>query len=220
MITGLSDPNGVIYVVDDDEAIRGSLAWLLEANGFRVSCHESGERFLKALESRDPTTPICALLDLNMPGLSGIEVQQKLNLKKQSIPLAFITGFGQVHTAVQAFKQGAVDFIQKPFEEKTVCDVVKKMLASAKQAQKDHGQFNELHTRFKSLTPREIQVLDLIVAGCINKEVGEKLGISIKTVEAHRASVTEKLDVSRPAALVEITLKYRDMLKQRKHSTP
>lgn len=120
MITGLPNPNGVVYLVDDDEAIRNSLSWLLEANGFKVSCHESGERFLKALESRDPTTPICVLLDLNMPGLSGIEVQQKLNLKKQSIPLAFITGFGQVRTAVQAFKQGAVDFIEKPFEEKAV----------------------------------------------------------------------------------------------------
>jgi len=217
MLTNLSNANGVVYIVDDDEAFRSSLSWLLEANGFKVSCHESGERFLKALESRDPTTPICALLDLNMPDLSGIEVQQRLNLKKQTIPVAFLTGYGQVRTAVQAFKQGAVDFIEKPFEEKAICDVVRKMLASAKQSQKDQGQFNELHARFKSLTPREKQVLDLIVAGCINKNVSETLGISIKTVEAHRASITEKLNVSRPAALVEITLKYRDILKQRQN---
>ena len=217
MNTNSSNANDVVYIVDDDEAIRSSLSWLLEANGFKVSCHESGERFLKALESRDPCTPICALLDLNMPGLSGIEVQQRLNLMKETIPIAFLTGYGQVRTAVEALKQGAVDFIEKPCGEEAICDVVRKMLASAKQSQKDHGQFNELHTRFKSLTLREIQVLDLIVAGCINKSVGETLGISIKTVEAHRASVTEKLNVSRPAALVEITLRYRDMLKQREN---
>jgi FixJ family two-component response regulator len=217
MNTNSFNANDVVYIVDDDEAIRSSLSWLLEANGFKVSCHESGERFLKALESRDPTTLICALLDLNMPGLSGIEVQQRLNLMKETIPIAFLTGYGQVRTAVEALKQGAVDFIEKPCGEEAICDVVRKMLASAKQSQKDQGQFNELHTRFKRLTLREIQVLDLIVAGCINRSVSETLGISIKTVEAHRASVTEKLNVSRPAALVEITLRYRDMLKQREN---
>lgn len=194
----------VVYIVDDDDAVRGSLAWLLEGNGFKVSVHENGERFLKALEGADRSTPICVLLDLNLPGMSGLEVQAKLARKYPAIPVAFITGFGQIATAVKALQQGAVDFIEKPFDEKKLIELVNKMLNQAFAKIKEVDELKAVVDNFKKLTPREKQVLDCIVGGKINKAIAEFLGISIKTVEAHRASVMEKLGVSRPAGLIQV----------------
>lgn len=193
---------GVVYVVDDDEAIRISLAWLLEGDGFAVSCHESGERFLKALEGADHSIPTCVLLDINMPGLSGIETQSKLIHKYRHIPVAFISGFGEISTVVKAFQQGAVDFIQKPFDEKILFTLVNKMLLQAQSIAKEINQLSDITKKFKKLTARERQVFDCIVSGMTNKLTALHLGISIKTVEAHRAGVTEKLAIKRPAGVL------------------
>ncbi len=193
----------VVYLVDDDQAVRGSLAWFLEGNGFKVSAHENGERFLKALEVADRSIPICVLLDLNLPGMSGLEVQAKLAHKYPAIPVAFITGFGQIATAVKAIQQGAIDFIEKPIDHKKLIDLVNRMFDQALTKVKEVNQLKAVVDHFKKLTPREKEVLDCIVGGKINKAIAAHLGISIKTVEAHRASVMEKLKVSRPAGLMQ-----------------
>ena len=122
----------VVFVVDDDEAFRNSLSWLLGSNGIAVICHESGECFLKALSEADHSVPMCVLLDINMPGLTGVEIQSKLIQKYPHIPVAFITGFGEISTVIKVFQQGAVDFIQKPFDEKIICTLVNKMFLQAK----------------------------------------------------------------------------------------
>jgi FixJ family two-component response regulator len=206
---------GVVYIVDDDEAVRSSLAWLLENNGFIVSAHENGERFLKALQGADHSVPICILLDLNLPGLSGLEIQKKLAQKYRHIPVAFITGFGEIATVVKAFQQGAVDFIEKPFDEKVLCTSVHKMLLQAKSNAKEAHQLNDITERFKKLTAREKQVFNCIVDGLINREIAKFLGISIKTVEAHRASVMEKLKVTRPTGILHAAHLLKEAKKQR-----
>jgi FixJ family two-component response regulator len=211
MPTTSSNPkakDGVIYVVDDDEAMRESLFWLLESNGFKVSCHENAERFLQALTSTDPTTVSCALLDVRMPGMSGIELQQMLMMKGYQIPVTVMTGHGEVKLAVQAIKQGAVDFLQKPFKNDQICALVEKMLEKAYMEQQKNLEVLTAQSKLKSLTKRENEVLKGLVDGCTNKQVGESLKISLKTVEAHRANVMEKLGVNRAASLLKLAITH------------
>ena len=206
---------GVVYVIDDDEAVRDSLALLLKANGLKVSPHESAERFLTSLESTDLQAPSCALIDIHLGGISGIELQEKLLDLNINIPIAFITGHGDVTTAVHTLKKGACDFIQKPVIENALCDLISQMLSKAHSIQEQTTTLEQMNERFKLLTPRELDVLDRIVAGRINKQVGADLGISIKTVEAHRANIMEKLKVNRAANLVQVALKYQEAKAQR-----
>jgi len=206
--------SGVVYVVDDDEAIRDSLALLLNANGFRVSCHESAERFLHALSSSDQQSISCALLDIHLGGMSGIELQDTLLAMNLSIPVAFITGYGEITSAVNAFKKGAVDFIQKPIKEDLLCTLVSTMLSKAHLDQEQRIELGKINEKFKLLTSREVQVLGRIVAGRINKQIGTDLDISVKTVEAHRANIMEKLEVNRPANLLQVALKYQEAKAQ------
>ena len=206
---------GVVYVIDDDEAVRDSLALLLKANGLKVSPHESAERFLTSLESTDLQAPSCALIDIHLGGISGIELQEKLLDLNINIPIAFITGYGDVTTAVHTLKKGACDFIQKPVKENALCDLISQRLSKAHSIQEQTTTLEQMNERFKLLTPRELDVLDRIVAGRINKQVGADLGISIKTVEAHRANIMEKLKVNRAANLVQVALKYQAAKAQR-----
>jgi FixJ family two-component response regulator len=205
-----SEKGGVVYVIDDDEAIRDSLALLLNAYGFRVSPHESAERFLKSLASSDPQSLGCALVDIHLGGMSGIELQETLLNMGLNIPIAFITGHGEITTAVNALKKGAVDFIQKPINEEILIGLINEMLSKAYLSKEQSTELKEIKERFRLLTQREVDVLDRIVAGRINKEVGLDLGISIKTVEAHRANLMEKLKVNRAAKLLQLTLRYRE----------
>ncbi|MBU3587204.1 response regulator transcription factor [Polynucleobacter sp. 31A-FELB] len=202
--------SGVVYVIDDDEAIRDSLSLLLNANGFRVSPHESAERFLKSLASSDPQSLSCALVDIHLGGMSGIELQETLLNTGLNIPICFITGQAEIHSAVTAFKKGAFDFIQKPVDEEKLCGLINEMLSKAYLSKEQSSELKEIKERFRLLTQREVDVLDRIVAGRINKEVGMDLGISIKTVEAHRANLMEKLKVNRAAKLLQLTLRYRE----------
>ncbi|WP_438978648.1 response regulator transcription factor [Polynucleobacter sp.] len=202
--------NGVVYIVDDDQAIRDSLTLLLSANGFRVSCHENAERFLYALNSTDINVISCALLDINLGGPSGIELQDALLKMNFHIPVAFITGNGDISSAVDALKKGAVDFLQKPIKEDLLCNLVKTMLSKAYLDNEQRIELENIKIKFKLLTLREAQVLERIVAGRINKQIGTDLDISVKTVEAHRASIMEKLGVRRPANLLQIALKHQE----------
>ena len=201
--------SGVVYIVDDDAATRDSMAWVLESNGFKVGCHENAERFLQALASTDSATVACALLDMRLPGMSGIELQNRLREDGHLFPVAIVTGYGEVKLAVQAIKQGAVDFLEKPFKENQICSLVENMLSKAYLEQKQNLEVRAAQTKLKTLTKREKEVLECLVKGCTNRQVGETLNISLKTVEAHRANVMDKLGVNRAANLLKLAISHQ-----------
>ena len=200
MTTIVSD---TVFIVDDDEAVRDSLRWLLEANGYQVQAFESAEVFL---ETYDPEQIGVLIADVRMPGMSGLELQEALIVRNVPLPIVFITGHGDVPMAVSTIKKGAVDFLEKPFNESDLRDIVARMLeqaaenASKAQAQKNHQAV------LSRLTSREQQVLERIVAGRLTKQIAGDLNISIKTVEAHRANIMEKLQVTTVADLMKIAL--------------
>jgi FixJ family two-component response regulator len=195
--------SSMVYVVDDDEAVRDSLQWLLEGQDYRVRCFESAEAFLARY---DPRETACALVDIRMGGMTGLDLQNKLLERQSPLPLAFITGHGDVPMAVDTMKKGAMDFIQKPFQESALLPLIEKMLT---QAQANFAQYQQAASRdalLSKLTGREAQVLERIVAGRLNKQIADDLGISIKTVEAHRANIMEKLSANTVADLLKIAL--------------
>lgn len=196
----------IIYVVDDDEAVRDSLSWLLDSNGYLVRCYASADRFLQAVVGPDRDVTACAILDVRMPGMSGLELQEQLLSLAIPMPISFITGHGDVSMAVTTMKKGAVDFIEKPFKENELQALVEKMLAVARLAYKDASNQKTNQGLLNKLTGRERQVLERIVAGRLNKQIADDLTISIKTVEAHRANIMEKLNVSTVADLLRLAL--------------
>ncbi|MEB2336610.1 MAG: response regulator transcription factor [Burkholderiales bacterium] len=195
----------MVYVVDDDEAVRDSMRWLLEANGFRVSSFASAEEFLARLP--DPEPIACLLLDVRMPGMSGLELHEELVRRGSTLPLIFITGHGDVPMAVSRMKKGAHDFLEKPFSDAQLRQLVNECLARAAAAQRELRDDRDASERIERLTGRERQVLDLIVAGRLNKQIADDLGISIKTVEAHRANIMDKLGARTMADLMRIALR-------------
>lgn len=196
-------PRGTVYVVDDDEAVRDSIQWLLEADGFRVKGFDSAETFLNRY---DPRELACLILDVRMAGMSGLELQDRLIERRAPLPIIFITGHGDVPMAVESMKKGAMDFIQKPFDEQTLRDMVSRMLDVARERQADYQSSSTRDALLAKLTGREAQVLERIVAGRLNKQIADDLSISIKTVEAHRANIMEKLNANTVADLLKIAL--------------
>ncbi len=196
----------VVYVVDDDEAVRDSLTWLLESNGYTVRCHASAERFLQSLQNTDKSTISCLILDVRMPGMSGLELQERLISENLPMPISFITGHGDVSMAVSTMKRGAVDFIEKPFKENELCALVERMLTKARVDFAQADQRKNTQSLLSKLTGRERQVLERIVAGRLNKQIADDLSISIKTVEAHRANIMEKVNVNTVADLLRLAL--------------
>ena len=194
---------GTVYVVDDDEAVRDSLQWLLEGKGYRVRCFESAESFLSRYDAREVA---CLIVDIRMAGMTGLELQDRLLERKSPLPIVIITGHGDVPMAVEAMKKGAVDFIQKPFDEQQLLALVERMLETAREAFAVHEQAATREALLAKLTTRESQVLERIVAGRLNKQIADDLGISIKTVEAHRANIMEKLGANTVADLLKIAL--------------
>ncbi len=194
---------GTVYVVDDDEAVRDSLQWLLEGNDYRVRCYESAEAFLSRYDAREVA---CLIADIRMVGMSGMELQDKLIERRSPLPIVFITGHGDVPMAVESMKKGALDFIPKPFQENALLSMVEKMLEKARETFTDHQKAASRDALLAKLTTREGQVLERIVAGRMNKQIADDLGISIKTVEAHRANIMEKLNANTVADLLKIAL--------------
>lgn len=194
---------GTVYVVDDDEAVRDSLQWLLEGKDYRVRCFDSAESFLSRY---DPREVACLIADIRMDGMTGLELQNRLLEKHSPLPIVFITGHGDVPMAVDTMKKGAMDFIQKPFNETQLLDLVERMLERARAAFSEHQQSADRDALLAKLTTRESQVLERIVAGRLNKQIADDLGISIKTVEAHRANIMEKLNANTVADLLKIAL--------------
>ena len=194
---------GTVYVVDDDEAVRDSLQWLLEGKDYRVRCFESAESFLSRYDAREVA---CLIVDIRMGGMTGLELQNRLIESSSPLPIEFITGHGDVPMAVDTMKKGAMDFIQKPFMEEQLVALVERMLDQARDAFAEQQIAASRGALMARLTLREAQVLERIVAGRLNKQIADDLGISIKTVEAHRANIMEKLNANTVADLLKIAL--------------
>ena len=197
----------LVYLVDDDEAVRDSLRWLLEGNGFGVRTFASAEDFLQAY---DPAPYACLVLDVRMNGMSGIELHDELLRRGHDLPLIFMTGHGDVPMAVARMKLGAVDFLEKPFDDQQLCRTVAQALENAVGHRSEMDQRERNQTLLGRLTPRERQVLDLIASGRLNKQIADDLSISIKTVEAHRANIMDKFEVRTMADLMRKFLTARN----------
>ncbi|MEY4757179.1 MAG: hypothetical protein RJA34_2077 [Pseudomonadota bacterium] len=194
---------GTVFVVDDDEAVRDSLQWLLEGQDYRVRSFDSAESFLGRYDLREVA---CLIVDIRMGGMTGLELQNRLIEQNSPLPIVFITGHGDVPMAVDTMKKGAMDFIQKPFKEEQLLNLVERMLERANETFAGHMQSVNRDALLAKLTMRESQVLERIVAGRLNKQIADDLGISIKTVEAHRANIMEKLSANTVADLLKIAL--------------
>nr|WP_222948212.1 response regulator transcription factor [Thauera sedimentorum] len=195
-----AEPDQTIYIIDDDEALRDSLVWLLESSGYQVLAHESAEAFL-AVYNEHLTG--CLVLDVRMPGMSGLELFEELGRRRCTLPVIFITGHGDVPMAVSALKKGAVDFIEKPFSDRDMLGLIEQCLATERENRSKRRQEADTARRLEQLTQREREVLDLIIVGKLNKQIADVLGISIKTVEVHRARVMEKMGAHSLAELVQ-----------------
>lgn len=192
-------PEKLVHIVDDDEAVRDSLRWLLEGSGFSVRTFPSAESFL---QSYSPDQFAVLVLDVRMGGMSGIELHDQLLRQQADIPLIFMTGHGDVGMAVSRMKLGAVDFLEKPFDDQMLINIVESAFERAKEKQIDSAQREHYQALLARLTPREQQVLELIAAGRLNKQIAGDLSISIKTVEAHRANIMDKFEVRTMADLM------------------
>ncbi len=196
----MSRLDATVFVVDDDEAMRDSLHWLLESMDFKVATYASGEAFLAAYDAQRPG---CLILDVRMPGMSGLELHDRLNAAAVTLPIVFITGHGEVPMAVAALKKGAVDFIEKPFAENDLLEIIERCLTLDARQRLERAEREKAQHKLASLTPREREVMDMVVAGKLNKIIADSLDISIKTVEVHRARVMEKLGARSVADLVQ-----------------
>ena len=192
-----------VFVVDDDEGVRDSLKFLLKSVGLATKALASAGEFLS---SYDVGQPGCLVLDVRMPAMSGLELQQQLNLRGAMIPVIFITGHGDIPMAVEAMQHGAFDFLQKPFRDQDLIERLQKALAKDAQNRAELKQRDQIRSRFESLTPREHEVLVLMVRGLPNKIMAAELGVSQRTVEIHRARVMEKTEAGSLAHLVRMYL--------------
>ncbi len=197
----------IVYVIDDDQAMVESLSWVIESVGLRVKTYTRAQDFLGEY---DPQLPSCLLLDVRMPGMSGPELQLRLNeLSLEGIsvpPIIFISGHGDVPLAVRVMKAGAVDFLTKPFNDQILLESINKAIRTDKATRDKRQESAEAHAKFALLSAREAQVLQGIVAGKANKVISAELKISLKTVEAHRASLMKKMDVKSVPELVKLVL--------------
>ena len=192
-----------VFVVDDDHAVLRGLRLLMKSVKLDVQTYSSAQEFL---DSYDPARPGCLVLDMRMPGMSGLELQEMLQKKNISIPVIIITGYGKVPAAVQAMKKGAVDFLEKPFNDQVLVDQVQKAVARDAQIRQKQAEKEAVSAQLALLTPRERDVMELVVAGKLNKVIARELGLSPKTVESHRSRVMKKMKVDSVAELVTLVI--------------
>lgn len=192
-----------VYIVDDDDGVRSSLRILLKSVGIATTPLSSAAEFLAQYHVSQPG---CLLLDIRMPGMSGLELQGELNRRGAMIPVIFITGHGDVPMAVEAMQHGAFDFLQKPFRDQELLDRVQKALARDAENRASIRQHERIRARLRALTPREREVLDLLIQGKQNKMMANDLGLSQRTVEIHRAHVMEKMEARSVAQLVRMMM--------------
>jgi len=192
-----------VFVIDDDDAVRGSLKLLFKSINLPVGVFASAQEFLPRYSADQPG---CLVVDVRMPGMSGLELQQQLNLRGAMIPVIFITGHGDISMAVEAMQHGAFDFLSKPFRDQDLIDRVQRALEKDAVNRRAFGRSDSIRERLQSLTPREREVLELVTNGKPNKVVAADLGVSQRTVEIHRARVMEKMQANSLAQLVRMTL--------------
>jgi FixJ family two-component response regulator len=191
----------VLHVVDDDASFRTAVARLLRASGYQVALYESGDDFLQRLPGGEPG---CILLDIRMPGLSGLELQGRLRKMDSVLPIVFLTGHGDIPTSVRAIKAGAEDLLTKPVEKKVLLEAVERALARCQERRAEHERLDGLRALVAGLTVREREVFDLVVRGKLNKQIAHTLGTSERTIKAHRHSIMQKLQVQSVAEAVSI----------------
>ena len=194
--------DALVFIVDDDEAVRQSTAWLIESIGLKVQTFISADEFLENYNNESG----CIVMDVRMPGMSGLEAQEELKERDINLPLIFITGHGDVPMAVRALKRGAFDFIEKPFNDQLLLDAVQRGLKQDSEARESLIQNESIDRRIASLTPREHEVMLRVTEGKPNKVIAHELNVSIKTVEVHRARMMEKMEASSVAELVKVTI--------------
>ncbi len=191
--------DSIVYIVDDDPLIRDSLAQLVKSVGLKVETFSSARAFL---DKETDKTPCCLVLDIRMPGLSGLDLQQALQADNRMIPIIFITGHGTVPVSVQAMKAGAVDFLQKPFEDQELLDGIHQAIQRNRAQRISLLEKKAVIKRFDSLTPREHEVLDLVRQGFLNKQIADKLGMTENTVKSHRRRIMQKMEADSLASLI------------------
>lgn len=196
----------IVRVVDDNPVLRESLRWLLDADGLEVETYDSADDFLSR---GDPRSPGCLLLDLRLPGMSGLELHRQLDARGYRLPVIFMSGHGDVDTAVEAMRAGATEFLTKPFDDAELLAGIHRALEEDRQRRLEGAAREAVEARLARLTRREREVLELVVAGLMNREIGERLHISPKTVEMHRARVMEKMQARTLAELVRLYLGAR-----------
>ncbi len=193
----------IVMVVDDDSGVRNAMRTLLKSVGIQSTLYASAQEFLGAYQ---PTQPGCLVLDIRMPGMSGLELQQELNLRGAVIPVIFMSGHGDIPMAVEAMQHGAFDFLQKPFRDQDLLDRIQRAIVKDGELRKSLGEHTRIRAHLESLTPREREVLDLMTQGKQNKAIAQVLDVSPRTVEIHRARVMEKMGAQSVAELVRMML--------------
>ena len=201
----MTQPASTVFVVDDDASVRRSLARLLISGSYQVETFSSAVEFLAS--DRHHQSPACLVLDLSMPGLTGIDLQVRLREIQSPLAIVFITGHGDIPSSVQAMKGGAVDFLQKPFDDIQLLDAVARALERAEKDEKVFAKLTAIRERYATLTTREREVMAHIVTGKLNKQVADDLGTVEKTIKVHRARVFEKMQVQSLAELVPLAVK-------------
>ncbi|MGA3089790.1 MAG: response regulator transcription factor [Terriglobales bacterium] len=202
----MKEPDPIVFVIDDDALIRDGIHSLIKTIGLRVQCFASANDFMTATR---PDAPACLVLDVRMPGLNGLDLQRQLSDAKIHIPIIFITGHGDIPMSVRAMKEGAMEFLTKPVRGQDLLDAVQKAIARDRTLRQEGAELAEIRRRFDSLTPREVEVLNLVVAGLLNKQIAYELGTSELTIKTHRAHVMEKTQADSLAHLVRMTEKLK-----------
>jgi FixJ family two-component response regulator len=197
----MGEEKPIIFVIDDNVSVRKSLSRLLDSMGFQVETFASAEQFMERGEFEGTG---CIVLDVRMPGLNGLDLQDVLTKADYSMPIVFITGHGDIPTSVRAMKGGAVDFLAKPFEDKDLLEAVKAALERDIKLRQERADMREIRRRLERLTPRELEILCYVISGMLNKQIAYRLSISEKTVKVHRGNVMEKLGAGSVADLVRL----------------
>ena len=202
----MSQSTPIVFVVDDDISVRESLELLIQSAGWRPETFESAQEFLSHPRS---LVPSCLVLDISLPGINGLDLQKRVATERSDMPIIFITGYGDVPTSVQAMKAGAVEFLTKPINDDMLLSAIRNAIERSRVAISQEMELRRLQDCYASLTPREREVMALVVTGMLNKQIGDKLDISEITVKAHRGQVMRKMKANSLAELVKIGVRLR-----------